>query len=81
MSRQLNKKIWPCSIDLISNADSYNIWNEVYSFDVKESGIPAWLKEVGIKSKAVYRSRYKRTCVEYYFHNEEDALMFKLRWA
>jgi hypothetical protein len=78
MSRQLNKKIWKYSICIKTKSKA--AW-DFDGDDVEVSNINDWLKNNDIKSKAIYRRSYKNDYIEHHFQDEEDALMFKLRWA
>jgi len=70
--RQLNKKIWPISIMVKYGKGGTYMKPNIPLVDMK-----TWLDDNGISHYLIERSGH----FEYAFRDNEDAMMFKLRWV
>jgi hypothetical protein len=68
--RRLNKEYWPHKLTV-----------GVDEFAVAVSDMEDWLRESVGEFKQSWNVVYLYNQTDFYFHNEQDLLMFSLRWS
>lgn len=65
--RRLKKELWPCKISVPGELDPYDV--------------EIWLGENCGSIKNRWNVVYNFSTVDYYFRDNQDMLMFALRWG